>query len=108
MFDQIERIEQSSDGLQRLQVVVENCTSLNGAFTDGRERCLSIEHSQENMVSLLLDAKAIEQHVHLSRKILLIKNRPYHLKNDKIEDLTRTSTNIIAGTLFNEGSVIEY
>lgn len=36
------------------------------------------------------------------------QNRPYHLKNDKIEDLDRTSTNIIAATLFGEASVSEY
>lgn len=36
------------------------------------------------------------------------QNRPYHLKNDKIEDLDRTSTNIIAGTLFGDVSVTEY
>ena len=60
------------------------------------------------MGGLLLDAEKTEQYVRLPGTNKVMQNRPYHLKNDKIEDLIRTSTNIIAGTLFNESSVIEY
>jgi hypothetical protein len=53
------------------------------------------------MGDLLLDAEKTQQHVRLPGTTIVIQNRPYHLKNDKIEDLNRTSTNIISGTLFS-------
>lgn len=34
-----------------------------------------------------------------------MKNRPFHVKEGKVEDLDKTATNIIIGTLFTENSV---
>jgi hypothetical protein len=37
-----------------------------------------------------------------------MQDRPFHIKDGKIDDLDKTATNIILATLFQENSVMEY
>ena len=103
-----ERREQSCDGLSRLQGTAENSPPRNSASLERVERCVPTEHPPPNLGDLLRHPETTEQHVRLLSTTYVRQNRPYHLKNDRIEDLGRTSTNIIATTLFSDNSVYEY
>lgn len=105
---QRKRIKQSADGLQGLQRHPQNCPPRNGTLPPPRKRRLSARLPPQTLGSLRRHAEETKQYVRLSCTSITRQNRPYHLKNDKIEDLDRTSTNLIAGTLFGEGSVQEY
>jgi len=52
------------------------------------------------MGSILRYPKKVETYVCLSGRDKLIQDRPFHIKDGKIEDLDKTATNIILGTLF--------
>jgi hypothetical protein len=60
------------------------------------------------MGGLLRYTKKTETYVRLSCTKKSIQDRPFHIKDGKIEDLDKTATNIILSTLFQEPSVMEY
>lgn len=109
MHDQVKGGESSADGIQGLQGFAEVRHPRYLAARQQRKRYLSIGQPQKNMGLLQLNTKETQQHVLISRTIVpYMQNRPFHIKEGKVEELDKTATNIIISTLFLENSVSEY